>query len=406
LTLFPKLKNREHAGELIDSTLGFLIGGEIARNVAKESRFVRSEQAFICAMFRHLGRHLVHYYLFADYQRVQAEMAARGLGEQAGSRAVLGISFEELGVSVAKRWRMSNQVLNAMRAMGPGPIRKPHSDEERLRVFAGFSNDLAETFANEVGPQYEQSLSRIVERYGRAIPVPKKRIGEIVTESVSAVQKQYTGVFDFDLKQSKLFSRALPDGRRIHTVGAVPHAPNARRDKLAESVLLRARSQERNAVLDLVTKAVGESQRLDRVLSLIVGAYHEIGFSRVLLFIPSTDRKELELRAGRGPGVDGLVRSLKMPISAEADDILVSTFRDQRDLVLDDLTEPTVSRRLPEWVFDGQRPKAAVLLSVVVFMKPVALFYCDGEASKRAELHWLTRMRDQASIAFRRARQK
>ena len=98
------------AGQLKEEFLRSLMAGSVASELSQVSR--ESEEAFIGAMFRNLGRLLTEFYFPEEARQVRAVLADHAkmgravtpMVEESASVAVLGISFEELGVGVAKSW--------------------------------------------------------------------------------------------------------------------------------------------------------------------------------------------------------------------------------------------------------------------------------------------------------------
>ncbi|MEI7894755.1 MAG: HDOD domain-containing protein, partial [Myxococcales bacterium] len=98
LTLFGKTRSSVKAAELVSTSVASLVCGEIARKVAHSAGLRDTEEAFIAAMFRHLGKHLVLFYLPELHDRMLAHMTQYSMTEEAAARRVLGLSYEKLGM--------------------------------------------------------------------------------------------------------------------------------------------------------------------------------------------------------------------------------------------------------------------------------------------------------------------
>jgi HD-like signal output (HDOD) protein len=78
-----------------------LLASELARSACSE----RAEDASIATLMFEIGRLMTHKYLPAETAAIAARLAAGTDAEQA-ARAVLGLSYPELGVELAARWNL------------------------------------------------------------------------------------------------------------------------------------------------------------------------------------------------------------------------------------------------------------------------------------------------------------
>ena len=105
LMLFEHLQNKAQSRELKDATVGSFMSGIIAGDAARAMGFENTEEAFISAMLHNLGKYLAIFYFPDEYNRIKNAVEQRGLEEETASRAVLGLTYEDLGIGVAKIWK-------------------------------------------------------------------------------------------------------------------------------------------------------------------------------------------------------------------------------------------------------------------------------------------------------------
>jgi HD-like signal output (HDOD) protein len=80
------------------------MGGIIAQTLSRSVGAKEPEEAFVCGIFRCLGKFLTVYYLPEEYADIERAMVAQGSEEDEACRDVLGLSYDALGVGVAREW--------------------------------------------------------------------------------------------------------------------------------------------------------------------------------------------------------------------------------------------------------------------------------------------------------------
>lgn len=90
------------------------LSGILARDLARKLHLPGWEHFYIDAMFYNFGRLLEMYYLPAKYAACRLLMERKNADEVRSSRRVLGVSLNELGISVAKCWGLPEKIIVSM----------------------------------------------------------------------------------------------------------------------------------------------------------------------------------------------------------------------------------------------------------------------------------------------------
>ena len=69
-------------------------------------------------------------------------MAQKNCTEDKASLQVLGISYEDMGIAIARQWGFPPLIVGTLRRLPEGPLKKPVTQEDRLRVLSSMSNEL------------------------------------------------------------------------------------------------------------------------------------------------------------------------------------------------------------------------------------------------------------------------
>ena len=129
LVLLEHMHDKAHANQLKEEFLRALMAGMLAGELGLQ--IGAGEEAFLGAMFQNLGRLLTEFYFVEEARQVRGIVAGAGqsgsagaISEEAASVSVLGLSFEALGLGVARAWGLPAGLQTCMRApKGEAPTR-------------------------------------------------------------------------------------------------------------------------------------------------------------------------------------------------------------------------------------------------------------------------------------------
>ena len=155
--LLEHMHDKAQANQLKEEFLRALLAGSLAGELCRVPR--DGEEAFIGSMFQNLGRLLTEYYFQEEARQIRsivassnrpatgiASLQAASKAEDAASISVLGLSFEDLGLGIAKSWGLPENLQRCMRRpLGDPPSRPPEKSADRLRWLALAANELTDT---------------------------------------------------------------------------------------------------------------------------------------------------------------------------------------------------------------------------------------------------------------------
>jgi len=201
LMLFTHLQKKSKSAALTDALLLSFMSGILARDIAARLENLDKEEACICSMFRNLGKHLVIYYFPEEFVEIQELTRRRGINESTAAGSILGISYSELGLTVATSWKFPDKIIYAMRDSRDQSGQERDPDLEILRQLSMFSNKLSQLASSTPRDEKEQALIPVATRFRTAFPIP---IEELVTVVDLAIEKvrHYAEIVDISLAGS------------------------------------------------------------------------------------------------------------------------------------------------------------------------------------------------------------
>jgi hypothetical protein len=164
------------------------MSGILARDLTVRAQVGQTEVAFLCSMFHDLGTNLTIYYFPEEYERIKGLVSGNGKDIQSAARSVLGISFDELGVGVARVWKFPESIVYCMRGLPGGPVEKPASPLDLLRHFSVFSNELCRLAGSGLPENRGEPLSRLVQRFQGSFSLSEPEALALLRSAVDTVE--------------------------------------------------------------------------------------------------------------------------------------------------------------------------------------------------------------------------
>jgi HD-like signal output (HDOD) protein len=429
LVLLEHMQDKAQAAQLKEEFLRSLMAGSIASELCPVQR--ESEEAFIGSMFQNLGRLLVQFYFPEEATQVRALVQAKKdpIDEAAASMRVLDLSFEELGLGVAKAWGLPPVIQRCMRKpVGAAPSSAPSDSGERLRWIAMAANEIADALLHCTPQEADARIALVSRKYAHIMGVKpndvlaatvkarKKLIdlaqameirvapGSVAAnllkspESADQVDKANAAQTPITSPDSSFGNYALQATQAIEPV--VQGSPAAKSAQITATLA---------AGIQDITNAMVEDFKLTDVLRMILETmYRAMEFKHIIFCMRDAKIETVTGRFGLGNGVEQYVKQFKVPLKAATPDLFAVVCNKGVDTMIDDSTEGRVAQRLPEWYRKGLNAPTFLLLPLQIKGAPFGLIYADKSTRgamelDEKELAMLRTLRNQAVMAFKQS---
>lgn len=432
LVLLEHMQDKANAHLLKEEFLRGLMAGSIASELATTS--AEGEEAFIGALFQSLGRMLAQFYFPEEAAHIRTLVSApnEALSEHAAASRVLGISYEALGMGVAKAWGLPEGIQRCMQVpTGAAPGRVPVDVPERLRWTARAANVMADAMLHADPRHVDAQLDQAARQFGKTLGLSP---AQVQTATTTARKKlvELAQAMEIKVQQSSkaaLLLKTPPDAAALSA-----GAPASQSDMLAGSALeatqtaSAATPSSALAALDHaavppghvaetlaagiqdITNVMVEDFKLSDVLRMILEAmFRALDFHRIIFCMRDPKTDTLTGRFGLGAGVEGVVKSFCVPLNAPgAPDLFATICAKGADTLISDASDPRLSERLPRWYRQVFNAPTFLILPLVMKGKPFGLIYADkadphGLKIDEKELALLRTLRNQAVMAFKQS---
>ncbi|MDD2884138.1 MAG: HDOD domain-containing protein [Dechloromonas sp.] len=412
--LFEHMQNKGNAQQLKEEFLRSNLAGILAKDLGAAAQMRDLEQTFICSLFHSLGRLLSQYYFPEESDEIRRIVAQKSCSDDQAALQVLGISFEDLGIAIARQWGFPPLIVNSMRRLPSGHVKRPNSSEDRQRTLSGLANELCDLIAQASPEVRDRELRKVMARYSDAVPLGEKEVLQTVKRAVEEIS-DFARIIHLNIQQTSFGKQMRQFAHGGGSDSAAHVAPGG--SEMAEDGVLGAslaaddgQQIDPQAVLTAgiqdISNTLVDSFKLNDILRMILETmYRAMGFKRVVLCIRDAKAGVMQGRFGFGPDANEVARSFRFPMSFTPDIFHAATSKGV-DILISDINDPNIAQRIPDWYRKAVPAHSLVLFPLNIKGNPVALIYADrdepgGISIPEKELSLLRTLRNQAVLAIK-----
>ena len=414
--LFEHMQDKANVKELREAFLRANLAAMIGRDTSKMCLPRAGEEAFICSLFQSLGELLAQFYFPEEVEQIRRLMAQKEVSIHHASAQVLGLSFEDLGIGIARTWGFPNGIVNSMRSLPGGTVRKPATHEESLRVVSGFANEMCQVIATSEPAERGKALASLNARFSSGLQMSQQQVRELLSKTADELA-DIAAILHVNLKQSPFASRLRgwtggEGGKEVVDIGATTAAlPELLLEKEdgsdAQAVPEDAQAILAAGIQDISNSLVDEVPLNDILRIILETIYRAMGFEHVLLCLRDAKSNAMVGRFGFGPDAQALAKHLRFTLMATPDVFHVALSKGV-DVIIDDIDDPKIAERVPDWHRQNLPGHTFVLLPLTIKSVPVAMIYCSKTRAgtikiPEKELSLLKTLRNQALLAIKQA---
>jgi HD-like signal output (HDOD) protein len=413
-------RGRPQERSLQDELIGAFFAGVVSKALCQRLGMPNSEEAMICTMFQSLGRLLVTFFLFEESRRVRA-LIETGVPEEEAAARVLGISYRDLGVGVARHWNFPDRLVEGMQSLTEIDMKPPATDAARLKLAANLANDLYVTALRCSQADKPAALEALSKRYRAAIKIDATTLIDAMDQGLKEVAERSTTLQlptanSPTLNVIRIWTGGAPDAVEPERGSAQNPAVQIDDTIMRHVNSLDALEGEGDAALDPqqvlsagirdVTETLTADFALNDVLHMVLETmYRGMGFSRTMVFIRDARLNTMRARFGFGADVERIIPQCNFPI-AFAPDVFHVALQKGADIVIDNTQAENIAQRIPQWHRQVISARSFLLLPVMLKNHAVGLLYADSDRADGVkigaeQLGLLRTLRSQVVLAFK-----
>jgi len=400
LMLLDHLKDKNQASNLKEACISSMISGSLAHGVAEKMNIKDKEEAYVCSMFHQLGKLLSIYYFPEEAEIIFGIVKQKGMKEQAAAEAVLGVSFEEIGIAVGESWQLPAELIDSMHTLPAGELKKPLSQSDLLKHVSGFSNEYCELINTSNTQDRQQNFENLASRYSNSMSISRSQMEVILSSAIDEMEK-YAELVNLDLGKSDIFNKATK---------WTPSKSNTDNQDISDTSPAPAHTPDQNnqiiEAIQEITDAILDGVPLNNILVMVMETiFTSFNFHRVMFCFINKGRTSITARFGFGPNIEEIINRFSIPNGG--DDIFNQSLKQAKDLIIEDTKNLKEANLLPAWYRDKFAKKSLLVYPIVVKNIPIGLLYIDSIApisiSDESRLSPVRTLRNQIILAIRQS---
>ena len=341
-----------------------LAAGSVAATVVGRNPLRNGEMGVVCTLLHRVGRLLTAFYLPEEWDRIQ-RLVASGRDESAAAQEVLGLALEELGMRIARQWRLPDRIVHTMGGEA-APTASP--EDAQLAALARFSDRSASFLVGE-GGENDVQLRALAEEFGPSLGLEP----ESLTQAVKAASEE--------ISAQPMLAEILVENPPRATLASAPKDPLA---MLAAGVV----------EVGQVIAEGGDVQEIAGMISEV--AFRCLGLGRVAVLLDDPDTGSYRVQATLAARNPNRLAGASLPLETGGDLAALALAR-RVDIYIDNPRDEKIAASLPGWIRSQGTHPFFLLPIIDASGRPRGLFHGqqqDDEKLGKGELQQLAALRD------------
>src|SRR5450830_231240 len=188
LILLEFMQNKAQAQEMKNDIVIAFFAGVVAKSLCNQNQLADPEEGMICGMFQNLGRLLAVFFFYDESQKIHTLMT-EGVPEQKAVPQVLGVSYQDIGNAVAKKWCFPERLIQGMKKYSPQKYKTTQSELERLSASASLANELCMMALTSVKKDRDSVLAELAEKYKESTQLNSEALSKALKGGLDEIEQ-------------------------------------------------------------------------------------------------------------------------------------------------------------------------------------------------------------------------
>ncbi|MCX8068884.1 MAG: HDOD domain-containing protein, partial [Thermodesulfovibrionales bacterium] len=209
LMLFDHLQKHKSNAPLMESITKSLFSAFLAQRIAEETGFAPKEESFICSIFHIFGKMLLSFSMPDKVLEIDSFMNQHNASESVASTSILGISYEDIGVTIAREWNFPKKILSSMKKIMPSELSENQSQIDKLRSISTFSHNISNIISKETSlTERDIAIDRNIAAYKVHFEPIKSKLKDILKDATKEFV-DFASLFKVDFKSSRFTNNLI-----------------------------------------------------------------------------------------------------------------------------------------------------------------------------------------------------
>ncbi len=426
LIFFEHLHNKAQATQLKNEIASAIYSAAFARQAAENAGMEHIEESFLCGMLHNLGKILVTYYLHAESEDVARLVNQQQIPQELAEVKVLGMTFSDIGIAIAKQWNFPNTITSGMLKIDPSSPGDLKENDVKLRCIANFANEATGILGSGQGLD-EEKTKDLLKRYRNALAVTSKQFDHMAKGAKVEFRELSGGLIEKAKEDSVIYhlyqnrkedeeengeeSDPKKPGQEITQTLQINPEERPRIKVKIEPAAVEHPTDNSEAILteglqEITGMLLEEHANLSQIFNVAIETiYRAFAYEHVILALQDRNRKEYCARIGFGADVDKLIPRFHFPL-AFSPNVFHAAIHNDADLYIDDAFDKKIRNNIPDWYKKILSVGSFFIFPLVVNQRPLGLIYADHKKSNgvllnKKQLNLVKALRNQLVLAIK-----
>ena len=242
------------------------------------------------------------------------------MSDDLAALSVLGISYEEIGTTIARQWKLPKKIIQSMHKVSISEIENFPGGTDKLVSISNFSNEVSNILANaSERSDADKKIATLIEQFKAHFGASSGKIKPLIDTSLEDLV-EYLKIFELDIT-NVFFVRQLLKIYQLEEIEGLDVEELNQSDEFTseslmtfdsvieekkietlETIFVKGIQDVNNSIMNRVT--LNDIIRI--VLETIYRGMRLLGRCRALFFIKNTQLPSMDIRFGLGIDVDKL----------------------------------------------------------------------------------------------------
>jgi eukaryotic-like serine/threonine-protein kinase len=390
LILIDHLHNKTKAKKLKNHIVSSIYSGILAKDLSVEVNLKEHEEAFLTGTFHQIGEMLALYYFHEEAEEIEKLIIDEDLSKEQAAIKILGVSYQNLGIAIAKEWKLPQYIINNITHYTPRKKGKNKSanfelsDYDKLREITSLSNDLSDALEDKNNDNWRSSAVEIWKRYSEDLALDDDSLIKLANQARKNLI-DINHIFNINLEESnvlnnvkKMVDESLLDGAIDKTLvmGTELNLERTLIDEIIKPKQLPPEKILHNAFL-AIGKEIQTTNNIGEICKLYMDSVsNAFNLERVIICL--YDKKTRHMNAKMGLGItDQFLQQFSFSLKPPIKNLFQVASAKGVDIYINDTKEYEKKTSLPAWYRQIIDAETFMLFPITYNKKPFALFYLD-----------------------------
>ena len=365
LLLFERFQKNVLNVEHMDTMLKSLYSGILAQKISEEINFADMEESYICSLFHNFGRMLVSFALLDKTEEIKYISREQGVSEDAAALMVLGGSYEEMGMAIAREWNFPEKIVLSMHKLHEMEIRGDAGDIYKLNIISYFANEISHILSTSSGKkEMDEKIGKLLIIFKSHFGMLYDRINDIIKKSFQNLS-EFTFIYNVDLAEVPFNEQLLTWSGKANKFAATTKVTiledfDTEFIKTIDIIFESEREETPEGFfakgIQDINSAIMSNFSLNDIIRIVLETMYRgmqlSGEAKALFLIKDTKLPIMNIRFGFGNGIEELKKWFNVKLG-DSNEIFNIAIMKQKDLVVENIEPPQIRKLLPEWFKAG-----------------------------------------------------